>query len=302
MTKLYLITGFLGAGKTTFLRELAKLFATQKICILVNEFGKEDVDSKLLRDLQAHLEEIHNGSIFCSCRLLQFEQTLMQLINEKPDVILVETSGLSDPSNIKNILSDSEKYRDVQYMGCICLADAVNFEKVYTTALAVKKQLFVSDVVLLNKTDLVENTVNLHKLIEQEHPGVQIFETQYGKISADWINTISQPQKAMDTPSIQTKDLSLQSYVITISDAITLAGLLEFLNGFASETYRIKGFAYLEGQFYLIDCVGENVQVTNSEVQENCNHLVVLSGQGMKTLGAIKKAAANITPFILSVK
>lgn len=111
MSRLYVITGFLGAGKTTFLKQFARLFPDQRLAVLVNEFGKEDIDGVLLREVHARLAEIHNGSIFCACRLEQFVDTLAQLAEDEPDVILVETSGLSDPTNVRRLLSDRERFR-----------------------------------------------------------------------------------------------------------------------------------------------------------------------------------------------
>ena len=64
MIKLYLITGFLGAGKTTFLKKFVTLFQGQKLALIVNEFGKEGVDGALLSTLGIALSEINNGSIF----------------------------------------------------------------------------------------------------------------------------------------------------------------------------------------------------------------------------------------------
>ena len=96
MSRLYLITGFLGAGKTTFLKQFMKQFSSERMHIIVNEFGKE---------LGIALDEINNGSIFCSCRLDKFENVLQQVLQEKPDVIIVEASGLSDPTNVKKILN-----------------------------------------------------------------------------------------------------------------------------------------------------------------------------------------------------
>lgn len=301
MTKLYLITGFLGAGKTTFLKEFARLFAGQKLSILVNEFGKEDVDSSLLKDLQARLEEIHNGSIFCACRLEQFEQALMTLTAENSDVILVETSGLSDPSSVRQILSDQNKFGHVLYMGCICLADAVNFEKVYATAMVCRKQLEISNVVVLNKTDLVEDTGRLRQFIEQQNPNVTILETSFGKIPPNWTNTFQQPPAATGSHTIQTKDLSIQSYLITIPDNLPVEQLIEFITMFAGNTYRIKGFANLNGKNYFVDCVGDNVKVSPGEAGGSINRLIVLAGQGMPTLPSIKLAVKALEPYLIGV-
>ena len=117
MSRLYLITGFLGAGKTTFLIQFMKQFSSERMHIIVNEFGKGGIDGELLSELGIALDEINNGSIFCSCRLDKFENVLQQVLQEKPDVIIVEASGLSDPTNVKKILNQREKFPGLEYMG-----------------------------------------------------------------------------------------------------------------------------------------------------------------------------------------
>ena len=61
MTKLYLVTGFLGAGKSTFLKNFIRLFAGQKVQLIINDFGREGVDGTLLAELGAELDEIAGG-------------------------------------------------------------------------------------------------------------------------------------------------------------------------------------------------------------------------------------------------
>ena len=101
MSKLYLITGFLGAGKTTFLKNFIRLFEGKRMHIIVNEYGKEGIDGQLLKELGTVLDEINNGSIFCSCRLDKFEEVLQKALSAAPDVILIEASGLSNPTNVR---------------------------------------------------------------------------------------------------------------------------------------------------------------------------------------------------------
>lgn len=302
MTKLYLITGFLGAGKTTFLKEFAKLFAGQRIAVLVNEFGKEDVDGQLLKDLQARLASIYNGSIFCACRLEQFEQVLSEMADEKPDIILVETSGLSDPTSIQRILSNGEKYAGIRYMGCICLADAVHFEKVYATAAACRKQLETANAVVLNKIDLVANIAGVRCFIHRQNPAVIILETAFGIIPPDWTDVFECLPAVSGTGTLQIKDLSIQSYVISVDETIPVERLIDFLNMFAAETYRIKGFVSLNGSGYFADCVGSDIKVTARENGGNSNRLVVLAGHGMRTLPAMKQAAENAQPFHIRIE
>ena len=129
MSKLYLITGFLGAGKTTFLKQFIALFAGQKIQLIINEFGQEGVDGTLLSHLDAYLQEISGGSVFCSCRLDQFENVLRGSADLHPDVILVEASGLSDPTGVRRLFSQTDRFPHIEYQGAVCLVDAVRFPK-----------------------------------------------------------------------------------------------------------------------------------------------------------------------------
>lgn len=153
MSRLYLITGFLGAGKTTFLKNFIRLFAGRKIQLIINEFGQEGVDGVLLSSLGAYLNEISGGSVFCSCRLDQFENVLRKSADIDPEVILVEASGLSDPTGVRKLFSQTDRFPHIEYQGAVCLVDAVRFPKLYATARTSVKQLASSDVALVNKVD-----------------------------------------------------------------------------------------------------------------------------------------------------
>ena len=102
----------------------------------------------------------------------QFEEVLVKTISEGPDVILVETSGLSDPTNVKKILHN-EKFSSIAYKGCICMIDAVNIKKVISTARVCKKQISVSDILIINKTDLVSDDElgDVKRLLTEQKPG-----------------------------------------------------------------------------------------------------------------------------------
>ncbi|MBR4442979.1 MAG: cobalamin biosynthesis protein CobW, partial [Clostridia bacterium] len=103
-TDLILVTGFLGAGKTTLIARLLAMYRGERIHLIVNEFGRAAVDGALLAGLGASMDEIVNGSIFCACRLDEFESALDRAQAEGPDRIIVEASGLSDPTAIRYLL------------------------------------------------------------------------------------------------------------------------------------------------------------------------------------------------------
>lgn len=293
MTKLYLVTGFLGAGKTTFLKKFIKLFEHQKMHIIINEFGKEGIDGQLLKEVGTALDEINNGSIFCSCRLDKFEEVLQNALDNKPEIIIIEASGLSNPTNVRKILAQPEKFNNVDYMGSICLVDALNFRKVYQTATVVKKQISISDMVLLNKIDLADEAVlaEIEKLIWEHRPDIRIYRTKYCEIDKSWIGEIKKLREDGSWGVMQAKDITLRSYLLETWDHFTRYEFQKFVEMFLEDTYRVKGFVRLEGQVYFLDCVGTMFQMTTYEQEaEGINRIVVLSGSGLPAKKSIEKA------------
>lgn len=293
MTKLYLITGFLGSGKTTFLKNFIRHFSDQRLHIIVNEFGKEGIDGQLLKEVGTALDEINNGSIFCSCRLDKFEEVLQHALATEPDVIIIEASGLSNPTNIRKILAQPDKFPNVDYMGSICLIDAKQFLKVYETATVVKKQIAISDIILINKTDLADETAlaSIRETLLAHRPDIPIFHTTYGTILPEWLEEIKKPTLLGEKPEIQRKDITLRSYLITVKNNFTYYNFQKFVEMFLDDTYRVKGFVELESKIYLVDCVGNMFKaVPYADVPSGLNELVVLSGNNLPTAKSIKEA------------
>lgn len=293
MTKLYLITGFLGAGKTTFLKNFIRYFSDYRLHIIVNEFGKEGIDGQLLKEVGIALDEISNGSIFCSCRLDKFEEVLQHALAAGPEIIITEASGLSNPINIRRILAQPDKFPDVDYMGSICLIDAKQFPKVYDTATVVKKQIAVSDIILMNKTDLADETAiaSICKKLLAHRPDIPIFRTTYGTIQPEWLEQMKKPTLLKEKAEMQQKDITLHSYLITVKNNFTRYNFQKFVEMFLDDTYRVKGFVELESKIYLVDCVGNMFKtVPYAEAVRGLNELVVLSGNGLPAAKSIREA------------
>lgn len=294
MSKLYLITGFLGAGKTSFLKNFINGLSEYRVHIIVNEFGKEGVDGQLLRDVGMAVDEINNGSIFCSCRIDKFEEVLSEVLHQNPEIILIEASGLSNPTNVRKILAQRNEFEKIEYMGSICLIDAAQFLKVYKTATVVKKQVAISDLFILNKVDLVteEKKEQVKMVLKQHRIDAPIFETTYGKIHKEWIEQIKQPTLTEEEGLMQSMDITLRKYQIYIEDTFTYYSFQKFVEMFIEDTYRVKGFVRLEGVTYLVDCVGNMFKaIVYDGEATNINMLIILSGNGLPTKRSIKEAA-----------
>ena len=160
--KTVILCGYLGAGKTTLLSSLleSQEFAGQKIAVLVNEFGKLHIDAKLLPEGDFFSVEINNGSIFCICVKTDFLRNLEMIATDiKPDILFIEASGIAEPSDFKALLNTKFLKASYSKGPTVCVVDCLNFPKLKGMLRALPAQVKSSDIVLLNKTDLVDENI-----------------------------------------------------------------------------------------------------------------------------------------------
>lgn len=181
---LYLIGGFLGAGKTTFLRQLLPQLPQGRLGLLVNEFGSVGVDGAVLRDGELKVVEINNGSIFCACLKDGFVRTLKAFSEQPIDHLFIEASGMADLAGMPALLERLSPYlaRPYDYRGLICLVDCATFPDCADVLLPVENQLRAADLILLNKTDLVsaDDLAAVRQTVRGWNGDAAIYETRYG--------------------------------------------------------------------------------------------------------------------------
>ena len=156
-----MVTGFLGSGKTTFLKNIINHFSeSMRIGIIQNEFAPGAVDGTELKSTGRlfKLLEVNNGSVFCVCLLGSFVKSLSDFVEvHQPDMIFMEASGLSDPIAVAEMLQ-GEKLSEQVYLAHIwCIMDAANFDKLSKRLPRIQHQVRVADTVVINKTDLVSS-------------------------------------------------------------------------------------------------------------------------------------------------
>ena len=141
--KLYFLTGFLGAGKTTILRNLLENMEGTKVGVIQNELGKISIDGTVLQNNDIQMIELNRGSIFCSCLRLSFVDALTQMAQKGLEYVFVESSGFGDPSNAEEILAATEVMAPGAYdfRGCFCLVDCYIFLDLMWVSLSFDGQL-----------------------------------------------------------------------------------------------------------------------------------------------------------------
>ena len=302
LCELILITGFLGAGKTTLLRSLLDMNAGKRVHLIVNEFGKIGVDGALLKDLGATMDEIVNGSIFCVCRLDQFEAALDEVQKLKPELLIVEASGLSDPTAIRTLLEQGTRYPAIHYKGCIALADAVRLHKVIDTARVCHKQLSVADLIVMTKTDIAsqKEIEDAEILLHTRYPGIPVIHAIQGDIPFQFIENLSTHHPAIEDS--HARDLTLQKRCLEISPEMTPDELRGFLRLFVEDTHRVKGLVNLGEETFLVDCVGAYINISKHSNSQADNLLVVLAGEGMPLRKSLKEALSWYSGKITEAK
>lgn len=291
MIKLYLLTGFLGAGKTTLLKNLMELSANTKVGIIMNEFGKIGIDGKLVSKDGRELLEINNGSIFCSCLKGSFVQGLIDFSDLPVEVLFVEGSGLSDPSNMSEILElvHAKAGLSYEFMGSICVVDGVNFMKLLEVLPTLERQVAASHQIVINKIDLLTDE-ELEKLVEcvkTINSTAKIIKTAYCKIEPSIFEhnrfcELNSNQASVNTPDNRPKTLTLK-----VDGVFIKQNLMKFLKSLSADLYRAKGFFKLEDGWYKVDMVGEQIVFISTEIRPEMSTLVLISSTGLSAIRRI---------------
>jgi len=182
----YLISGFLGSGKTTFLNHVLKQTPPDlRLLVLMNEFGEEGIDGALVQDPDLELVEINRGSIFCACVKSDFIRALYRIAFViQPQVLIIEASGVANPADMHRILFSPIYKGMFTYLENVCIIDTANFLEQYEIFTAVEKQIEVSDKFIINKTDLVQpGTIDSVKQVILGHnPQARFIETSFSRV------------------------------------------------------------------------------------------------------------------------
>lgn len=276
MTDIYLITGFLGAGKTTFMKNLLKVFRNSRNALIVNEFGQEGVDGAVLEKEGMVIEEIVDGSIFCVCRSDKFIETILKTKELNVENLLVESSGLADPFGMDEVMGIINKLSpgNFHYSGSVCMVDAKNFKRVYSLAPAAKQQVAGADLVFINKTDLAtpEDIRELGEIIRSLNDHAPLIETSFGRISdAEQIYSLHWHQPDMKGLLLK-KTLGISKFTLKFS-SVPAEQLAEWLKGWAGRAYRVKGFC---GNHF-VEAVRDEVSISEFPEKREKNFLVVLA-------------------------
>ena len=158
-----ILTGFLGSGKTTLLKRVLSETHGQKIAVIENEFGEENIDNDILvNDVEEQIIQMNNGCVCCTIRE-DLRTTLSDLAARKRkgeldfERVVIETTGLADPGPVaQTFFIDDEIAESYLLDSILTLVDAVHAEEQLNTRQEARRQVGFADQIFFSKTDLVE--------------------------------------------------------------------------------------------------------------------------------------------------
>ncbi|CAO3655535.1 unnamed protein product [Mucor hiemalis] len=309
-------TGFLGSGKTTqILSLLRRIPEDYKVCLLKNEFGDIAVDSQLAKETIVGVQEMVNG---CMCCVLVGQMKLaLQELKDKynPDRIIVETSGSAFPAPI------AWQIREMEGDGflldsIITVVDCENFKGYEDTSYTAKLQAQYTDVILLNKHELV-NERELDDVIDH----INVLNTDTPKVKCDKNGVSPDLVFGLDTPLFkvgynknktlednvfdphhQENEVDLIQIIQSVNDnKLSLEKLETFLKSMPKDDiYRIKGFVRLDdGKLSIINHAFGRWTLTpveNEETLDNTKDVqirITVMGQDLRMYMEKVKALLN---------
>ena len=183
------LTGYLGAGKTTLLNRILSEPHGKKYAVIVNEFGEVGIDNELIVNADEEVFEMNNGCICCTVRgdLVRIIDGLMRR-KGKFDAIIVETTGLADPAPVaQTFFMDEQVGARTKLDAVVTVADALWLKDRLKDAPEAKNQIAFADVILINKTDLVEPDAleELEARIRGLNPYARLHRTERAQIALD---------------------------------------------------------------------------------------------------------------------
>jgi G3E family GTPase len=207
------VTGFLGAGKTTLLNRILTERHGKKYAVIVNEFGEQGIDNDLVVDADEEVFEMNNGCICCTVRgdLIRILGGLMKRA-DKFDAIIVETTGLADPAPVaQTFFVDQDVVDRTKLDAIVTVADAVHLSDQLGEHHEAEEQIAFADIVLLNKTDLVEadGLDRVENRIRKINPYAKIIRTEHCGANLDEViglNAFSLDRVLQVEPDFLTSD------------------------------------------------------------------------------------------------
>lgn len=298
--EVFIITGFLGAGKTTTLNYLLKKFSPETTVVIENEFGKVNIDSSLINKQYKQVFELTNGCICCSLDEDLYDVLTEIAVNRTAiQHVFIETTGIADAGNIAAIFRRAEVQQMFQLQRILCVVDVESIEDYLEETIETQRQLITADVILLNKHPFVSEAylIRIEAMLKEINPFAKIIKSLDDIPMED--NSMEERSLVSDLPLAGALNTTISHRINNVlyeSDVVfdyhhlcyTLNTTLFF---YYHQVFRIKGFVQCidytgetpSFNIYEVQSTGKSLHVTISEKKDFAQNQLVFIGRQLKT-------------------
>lgn len=292
MIKVNLISGFLGAGKTTLIKKVLENVKEEKIVIIENEFGEVAIDGDLIKKEGFDVFELRSGCICCMMKQ-DFEDSLQKVIEEyKPDRIIIEPTGISSLSQLLDIL-EKDNFKDkININRVITVVDSTSyleekdaFGEFYMDQVENAEILIVSKTQIVDKSTLKEVKESLREFNKKAHIITLPFEEFNKEYILNFLDEDSSRDIKRDSVEvmISTED-GFESLGVKTNKIFEIREINEIVSklftGKYGDVIRIKGFLKGEKEIIQINCTKK---VHNIETVEDSKEIkICIIGQDLR--------------------
>lgn len=276
-----ILSGYLGAGKTTAINALLRDTQGLRLAVLVNDFGAVNIDADLIETQDDQTISLKNGCVCCSIADdLGAALTAQTQRGDPPDHLVVEASGVSHPDRIAIHVGG---WPGIEMCKVVTLVDPLTvhtrIQDKYVGSL-VRKQISAADLLLINKCDLIEKAQvsRLRDWLGGLNTDAPIETCIDGQVAPALF--FSRSDRSRDTHTLHGHDLNLQSTVwhLKPDETVDLDALILALSGLPTWIHRVKGFVrdHKTGATYLLQKTGNQVTKTVQK-KKRPSQLVIFS-------------------------
>jgi len=240
-----LVTGFLGAGKTTVVNHLLAHAEGRRIAAVVNDFGAINIDAELIAGASDGVVSLSNGCICCSLEgdLLRTLAALLRR-DPRPEFIVIETSGVADPADVVRNLMDPLIWQEAPLELVLCVVDATTPLETLNDALP-RSQLRAADVVALSKVDLVDAAARarLCEAVRALRPGAVVVDALHGNVPTELLfpadaDRVPSPREVGPRRPVSDR---FETFSWTSQRPVSLSRLQQAIGRLAPKLARAKG-------------------------------------------------------------
>ncbi|MDR6998215.1 GTP-binding protein [Neobacillus niacini] len=248
-SEVYILSGFLGSGKTTLLKRILEEEHKKgrKVAVMMNELGEVSIDSDAV-DEDVALKELLGGCICCSIQDKLEAQLQGLLINDKPDVIYIETTGAAHPVEVLDAILSPLFANVLHIKGIVTTVDGLRWvnRKSMSPQLQqlILEQIRHADFIIVNKmselSDSEQARINFE--IQSLNSKARCLLTNYSQVSLNQLKELSVSYPDKTNARISQKDLNLSTFVYQFRGPVSHTRFEEFLKALPDTIYRMKGY------------------------------------------------------------